>query len=276
MNKIIDGKLIADNIKQDIKKEIKAIDDQLKLTVIQVGDNPASNIYVRKKKELCEEMGINCDIKKYGTISEQELINEIKRLNNDKEVTSILVQLPLPENINETNVIEAIDPKKDVDGLTSTNLGKMFSKQKGIRPCTALGVIKMLQHENIEIRGKDVCVVGRSRLVGTPLIALLLNNDATVTVCHTKTKDLKEKTSKADILIVAIGQKEYITKDMVKEGSVIIDVGINRFENKLYGDVNFNDVYDKCARISPVPKGVGPMTVIMLINNIIECYKNQK
>ena len=276
MNKIIDGKEIADYYKKNLKKEIKSIEEKLKLVVIQVGNNPASNVYIRKKKELCEEVGINFELKKYESIKEEELIKEIKKINKDKNVTSVLVQLPLPEEINETNIIEAIDPKKDVDGLTSVNLGKLFAKQKAIVPCTALGVIKLLEHEKIELDGKKVVIVGRSKLVGKPLISLLLNKNATVTVCHSKTKNLKEETKQADILIVAIGKKEFIKKDMIKKGSIIIDVGINRFENKLFGDVDLTNVYKKCGKITPVPKGVGPMTVIMLINNILECHKLNK
>lgn len=275
MNKIINGKEIADNLKKEIKQEITNISDKLKLVVVQVGNNPASNVYINKKRQLCEEMGIDFELKKFETITEDDLIKEIEKLNNDKDVTSILIQLPLTPNINETRVIEKITPQKDVDGLTSKNLGQLFTKQQAIIPCTALGVIKLFEKENIDLEGKHVVVVGRSKLVGIPLISLLLTKNATVTICHSKTKNLSEETKKADILIVAIGKKEYISKEMIKEDAIIIDVGINRCEDKIYGDVAFSEVYDKCKKITPVPKGVGPMTVIMLINNIIECYKIQ-
>lgn len=275
MNKIINGKEIADNLKEEIRNTINNIDDKLKLVVVQVGDNPASNVYIRKKQELCQEMNIAFELKKFENITEENLIQEIEKLNKNKEVTSILIQLPLPKNIDEKKVIEKIDSKKDVDGLTSKNLGKLFTNQHAIIPCTALGIMKLLEKENIDLTGKHAVIVGRSKLVGIPLMALLLQKDATVTICHSKTKNLKEETTKADILIVAIGKKEYISKEMIKENTIIIDVGINRCEDKLYGDVAFNDVYDKCQKITPVPKGVGPMTVIMLINNIVECYKIQ-
>lgn len=275
MDKIINGKKIADHYKQEIKETINKLNKKLKLVVIQVGDNPASNVYIKKKQELCEEMNINFALQKYSTISEENLIAEINKLNNLKEVTSILVQLPLPDNINPNKIIEAIDPKKDVDGLTSANLGKLFAKEQAIVPCTALGVVKLLEYQNLDLNGKKIVIVGRSKLVGLPLIALLLNKNATVTVCHSKTKNLEDETKRADILIVAIGKKEFITKEMIKKDAIIIDVGINRCNNKLYGDVAFDNVYEKCSLITPVPKGVGPMTVIMLINNIIECYNIQ-
>lgn len=272
MTKIIDCKIIRDKIKKDLELELDKINDKLKLVVIQVGFDPASDVYVRNKKNLCEEMGIEFLHKKYDDISEEDLICEIDKLNNDKEVTGILVQLPLPKNINEKRVIEKIDYRKDVDGLTSTNIGKLYAKEDGIIPCTAYGIMKIFEYENINLEGKNILLIGRSKLVGVPLISLLLGKNATVTVCHSKTKNLEELTKKADILVVATGKKYLINKDMVKKDSIIIDVGINREDGKLYGDVN-PDVIDNSSMITPVPGGVGVLTVIMLINNIIECYK---
>ena len=276
MNKIINGKEIREALKQELQDKINKISESLKLVVIQVGDDPASNVYIKNKKKLCEELGILCEHKKFLEITEQDLIQEIDNLNNDKTVTGILVQLPLPPEIDETKIIEKISPLKDVDGLTSQNMGKLFTGNKALVPCTALGIIKMLEYLNIDLQGLNVTVVGRSKLVGLPLIALLLNKNCTVTVCHSKTKNLQEKTKKADVLIVAVGQKELITKDYVKDDAIVIDVGINRYQNKLYGDCNFNELLPKCKYITPVPGGVGPLTVIMLINNIIEAYYLQK
>lgn len=276
MNKIINGKEIREALKQELQDKINKISESLKLVVIQVGDDPASNVYIKNKKKLCEELGILCEHKKFLEITEQDLIQEIDNLNNDKTVTGILVQLPLPPEIDETKIIEKISPLKDVDGLTSQNMGKLFTGNKALVPCTALGIIKMLEYLNIDLQGLNVTVVGRSKLVGLPLIALLLNKNCTVTVCHSKTKNLQEKTKNADVLIVAVGQKELITKDYVKDDAIVIDVGINRYQNKLYGDCNFNELLPKCKYITPVPGGVGPLTVIMLINNIIEAYYLQK
>lgn len=276
MNKIINGKEIREALKQELQDKINKISESLKLVVIQVGDDPASNIYIKNKKKLCEELGILCEHKKFLEITEQDLIQEIDNLNNDKTVTGILVQLPLPPEIDETKIIEKISPLKDVDGLTSQNMGKLFTGNKALVPCTALGIIKMLEYLNIDLQGLNVTIVGRSKLVGLPLIALLLNKNCTVTVCHSKTKNLPEKTKKADALIVAVGQKKLITKDYVKDDAIVIDVGINRYQNKLYGDCNFNELLPKCKYITPVPGGVGPLTVIMLINNIIEAYYLQK
>lgn len=275
MDKIINGKNIKENLKKDLIKEIKSLKTTPSLVVIQVGNDPASTVYIKNKKKLCEEVGITCIHQKYEKIDEKSLIKEIEKLNKNNQITGILVQLPLPKNINETNIIETIAPEKDVDGLTSKNIGKLFSKQKGLIPCTALGVLKILEETKEPLEGKNIVIVGRSKLVGLPLLALLLNKNATVTICHSKTKNLEETTSKADILIVAIGKKEFITKKYIKKDAIIIDVGINRYENKLYGDCKFNDLIEKCKYITKVPGGVGPLTVTMLINNIIEAYKIQ-
>lgn len=275
MNKIIDCNKISLELKEELKKEISQISVKLKLVVIQVGNDEASNVYIRNKQKLCEEMDILCEHKKFLNITEEKLINEIRKLNVDKTVTGILVQLPLPKEINETKVIEEILPEKDVDGLTSKNIGNLFSNNESIVPCTALGIIKIIESLKEDIAGLNVVVIGRSKLVGMPLIKLLLNKNVTVTVAHSKSKNLKNITQQADILIVAIGKKEFITKEYLKENVIIIDVGINRDNNKLYGDCNFVDCLEKCKYITPVPGGVGKLTVIMLINNIIKAYYMQ-
>ena len=272
MDKIINCLEIRDKIKSELKTKINEIPTKLKLVVVQVGDDPASNVYIKNKQKLCEELGILFEHQKYLTITQDKLLKEIDKLNKDQTVTGILVQLPLPKEIDEKKIIEKISPLKDVDGLTSENMGKLFTGSKSLVPCTALGVMKILENLDLNLEGLNITIVGRSRLVGLPLIALLLKKNSTVTICHSKTKDLKEKTLQADILIVAIGKKEFITQDYIKEDTTIIDVGINRFENKLYGDCNFNELLPKCKYITKVPNGVGPLTVIMLINNIIEAY----
>lgn len=276
MNNIIDGKKISNIYLEEYKKQIDKMIKKPTLVVIQVGNNPASNIYVNNKKKLSEKAGINFVLQKYENITEKKLIEEIKKLNKNKKVNAILVQLPLPKEINEKNIIESIDPNKDVDGLTSANIGRLFSQEDGIIPCTALGIMNLLNYKKINLEGKEVVIVGRSKLVGLPLIALMQKENATVTICHSKTKKLKEKTKTADILIVATGQPNLIKKDMVKEKAIVIDVGINRINNKICGDVEFDKVKEKAKLITPVPGGVGPMTVSTLINNVIKCYEIQK
>jgi len=276
MDKKINGKEIQAKLKQELKEKINKLKEKLKLVVIQVGNDPASEVYIKNKKNLCEEMGIVCEHIKYDTITQEKLLEKIKELNNDKEVTGILVQFPIPKDIDENKITEAIAPEKDVDGLTSKNMGKLFKGEKSLVPCTALGVMEILKYKNIDLQGKKVTIVGRSNLVGLPLIALLLKENATVTTCHSKTINLKEETNKADIVIVAIGKKEFITEEYIKQGAIVIDVGINRHEGKLYGDNKYDSLYEKCSYITPVPGGVGPLTVTMLINNIYEAYNLQK
>ena len=268
---IINCKEIKNSILEELKSKLDSL-PKLKLVVFEIGNDPASSIYVKNKQKMCEELGIDFDLKKYDSISEEDLINEINICNNDKSVTGILVQLPLPKELNEKRVIESIDYKKDVDGLTSTNVGNLTLGNPSLVPCTALGIMKILKYKNIDIEGKNVVLVGRSPLVGLPLIPLFLKENATVTVCHSKTSNLKDVTNKADILVVAIGKKEFITDEYIKENSVVIDVGINRDNNKIYGDCNFDSIKDKVKYITPVPGGVGVMTVTMLINNLIEAY----
>lgn len=276
MDKIIDGKLVRETVKERLKKEISELKEELTLAVLQVGSNEASNIYVNNKIKLCNEVGINSIHEKLDDITEEELIKKIENLNEDESVNGILVQLPLPDTFNTKKVINTISYLKDVDGLTTTNIGKLYNDEDSIIPCTALGVMKLLDYYNIDLEGKNVSIVGRSTLVGRPLFKLLLDRNATVTMCHSKTKNLEEVLNKQDIIISATGKKGLITSDMVKEGAVIIDVGITRVDNKIYGDVDFDNVYDKASFITKVPGGVGPMTVVCLMENTLNCYKLQK
>lgn len=275
MEKIMDGKLVANELKSKFKEKINLLNDKLKLVVIQVGNDEASTIYVNNKKKLCEEVGIDFNHLKYENISEQQLLDKIEELNNDKTVTGILVQLPLPINLNSKKIIEKIDYRKDVDGLNSINVGKLYNREECIIPCTAAGIIMLLDYYNIQLEEKNVTIIGRSNLVGIPLFKLLTDRNCTVTLCHSKTKNLKEHTINSDIVVVAVGKKGLLTKDMVKDNSILIDVGINRIDNKLYGDID-QAVLEKCSMLTPVPGGVGPMTVVMLINNVIKCYELNK
>ena len=274
---IIDGKKLQSDVKERLINKINNISDKLKLVVIQVGDDPASSVYVRNKGKLCNDVGILFEHVKYDdSILEKELISKIDELNNDSSVTGILVQLPLPSSINEDRVLESIKYYKDVDGLTSDNIGNLFAGNDGIVPCTALGVMEILDSVNTDFVGANVVIVGRSKLVGLPLVSLFSRRNSTVTLCHSKTKDLKSITSNADILVVAVGKKEFIDGSYVKDGSIVVDVGINRYDGKLYGDCEFSSVLPKVKYITPVPGGVGPLTVVMLVNNVIKAYELQK
>lgn len=274
MNNIIDGKAIRDEILQELKKEIKKCMIKPCLAVIQVGNDEASNSYIKAKENACHNIGIYFKHIKFNEDTKEiEIINKIIELNNDEYVDGILIQLPLPEKFNTDKLINFIARNKDVDGLTDINLGKLFNKKNGLVSCTPQGIIELLEHEKIEITGKNVVIVGRSNLVGKPLIGLLLNKDATVTICHSKTNNLKEHTKNADILIVAVGKKHFITSDMIKKDAIIIDVGINKENNKLYGDVDFKNVKELASKITPVPGGVGPMTVAMLMKNVLKAYQ---
>lgn len=276
MNNIIDGIKISTQIRKDIKQIINETKITPSLAVIQVGDNKASSIYIKNKKKACEEVGIRFEhIKFNDTISEELVINEIKRLNNDISINGILVQLPLPLGFDEGKIINTISPAKDVDGLTYQNVGNLVLENDCLVPCTPLGVIELLKAYNVRLSGKNVCLVGRSNLVGKPLIQLLLRNDATLSICHSKSLDIKNHTKQADVLIVAAGHPNLITKDMVKDGVVIIDVGINKEGNLLCGDVDFDGVSKKASLITPVPGGVGPMTVACLLKNVVKAYQIQ-
>ena len=276
MSKIIYGSEVAASIKEELKQEISLIKGRLpKLCVVLVGNNPASLSYVKGKEKATIEVGMLSDVIRLDEqTSEQELIQLINQLNSDDSVDGILVQMPLPKHISENNIMEHISPKKDVDGLNPYNIGRLYLKEEGLFPCTPLGVIEILKRSNIKIAGKNAVIVGRSKLVGNPVSKMLLDENATVTTCHSKTADLKAVCKSADILVVAIGKEKFITKDYVKDGAVVIDVGINRNEEgKLVGDVDFDDVKDIASFITPVPKGVGPMTIAMLLSNTYKAYK---
>ena len=276
MGCLIDGKQLQSEMKSFLKEKIALIDDKLKLVVIQVGDDYASSVYVKNKEKLCNELGVLFEHLKYDSITENDLILKIEELNNDKSVTGILLQLPLPLDIDESRVIDAISPLKDVDGLTSKNIGNLFSFTEGLVSCTALGIMEILKSIDVCFESANVVIVGRSKLVGIPLMGLLLEKNATVSVCHSNTKNLKDITSRADIVIVAVHQKKFLTSDYVKDGAVVIDVGINREKGKIYGDCAFDELIHKCKYITPVPGGVGPLIVIMLVSNIVKAYELQK
>ncbi len=281
MATIIDGKAISLQIKDELKERaaaLKASGIEIALAVIQVGDNPASCVYVRNKKKGCEYIGIgSLSFELPEETTQEELLALIGELNERADVNGILVQLPLPAHIDEDTVIKAIDPKKDVDGFHPQSVGALCIGQPGFVSCTPAGIIQLLKRSGIEIAGKECVVLGRSNIVGKPMALLLLRENATVTIAHSKTKNLKEVTKRADILIVAVGRPKMVTKDYVKEGAVVIDVGINRDENnKMCGDVEFDDVAPVCSAITPVPGGVGPMTIAMLLNNCIESVNLQR
>lgn len=278
MAKIIDGKKISAEIKEELKQEVAKFKEQGKeaaLAVIQVGNDPASSVYVRNKKRACEYIGIgSLSYELPEETSEEELLKLIADLNAKQEVSGILVQLPLPSHMDEDKVIRAIDPTKDVDGFHPQNVGALVIGQKGFVSCTPAGIIELLKRSGVEIAGKHCVVIGRSNIVGKPMALLMLRENATVTVTHSKTQNLKEICKQADILIVAIGKKEFITADYIKEGAAVIDVGIHRDENnKLSGDVNFDEAEPLASAITPVPGGVGPMTIAMLMNNCVETMR---
>ncbi len=273
----LDGKVVSAELKENIRSEVTFLRERKgivpHLAVVIVGENPASKTYVRNKQRACEEVGIRSSVITLPEeVTEQALIQEIRALNRSPEVTGILVQLPLPQQIKTQTIIEAINPAKDVDGFHPLNVGRLNSGLNGIIPCTPMGILTLLQHENIELAGKHVVIIGRSEIVGKPMAQLCLAHDATVTICHSKTKDLNTFTQQADILIVAIGRPQFVTADMVKDGAVVIDVGINRLESgKLVGDVDFEQVEPKTSYITPVPGGVGPMTIASLLSNTLKC-----
>lgn len=279
---IINGKEISGKLREKLKKEVAKIKNdqnlQPSLAVIIVGDDPASKIYVRNKKRACEEIGIKSyEIALPANTSEKELLNLINTLNKRCDVNGILVQMPLPAHINEKNVIEHINPIKDVDAFHETNVGKIMTGNFKFLPCTPAGIVYLLDATNIEISGKHCVIIGRSNIVGKPLAMLMLHRDATVTICHSKTQNLMEICKTADILIAAVGKAKFVTHSMVKPGAVVIDVGINRCENgKLCGDVDFENVRNVASYITPVPGGVGPMTISMLMKNTITAALIQK
>ena len=278
---LIDGKKISTEIKDELKvtvEELKKQGVETCLAVIQVGNDPASSIYVRNKKRACAYVGIeSLSYELPEETTEEELVKLVKELNENDKVHGILVQLPLPKHINADTIIRTISPDKDVDGFHPESVGRLCIGEPGFVSCTPAGIIQLLKRSGIEIEGKECVVVGRSNIVGKPMSILLLRENGTVTITHSRTKDLKEVTGRADILVVAIGKPKFITADYVKEGAVVIDVGMHRNEeNKLCGDVDFDDVKDKVSAITPVPGGVGPMTIAMLMYNCVEAAKGQE
>lgn len=278
---LIDGKKISTEIKDELKitvEELKKQGVETCLAVIQVGDDPASSIYVRNKKGACAYVGIeSLSYELPEETTEEELVKLVKELNENDNVHGILVQLPLPKHINADTIIRTISPDKDVDGFHPESVGRLCIGEPGFVSCTPAGIIQLLKRSGIEIEGKECVVVGRSNIVGKPMSILLLRENGTVTITHSRTKDLKEVTGRADILVVAIGKPKFITADYVKERAVVIDVGMHRNEeNKLCGDVDFDDIKDKVSAITPVPGGVGPMTIAMLMYNCVEAAKGQE
>lgn len=277
---IIDGKQIAADLRREMTEEVKELKKEgiePGLAVVIVGDDPASKVYVGQKEKACQELGVYSEKHTLPVeTSEEELIDLVNKLNQNRKIHGILVQLPLPKHINEKRVLNAICPEKDVDGFHPENVGKLVVGDKTFLPCTPHGIIVLLEKSGVNLEGKEAVVVGRSNIVGKPIFLLLLQKNATVCVCHSKTKDLKFHTQRADILIAAIGKPKFIKGDMVKEGVVVIDVGVNRLEDgRLVGDVDFEAVKEKAQAITPVPGGVGPMTITMLMKNTIEAAKQQ-
>lgn len=274
--KLLDGKALANDILDKLSLKVKQLDTAPNLVVIQVGNDPASSVYVLNKERTAKRVGIKSEtIKLSKHITQDELLEIIDKYNHFADVNGILVQLSLPKHIDEQVILEAISPMKDVDGFHPLNVGKLNIGQKQMIPSTPAGIMELLKANHIELEGKHVVIVGRSNIVGKPLAHLLLEANATVTIAHSKTKDLKHLTKQADILVVAVGQPELITEDYVKDGTVVIDVGINRTESGLKGDVDFNNVKSKVAAITPVPGGVGPMTIAMLMNQTYQAYCTQ-
>lgn len=277
---IIDGKELAKKIRANLKiecEELKKKNINSKLAVIMVGEDPASKVYVRNKSRACEDVGIKYE--EYlldSKITQKELIELIEKLNNDKTINGILLQSPIPSNLDINEAFRTISPEKDVDGFNPLNVGKLVLNQDTFVSCTPYGIMKMFEEYNIDLTGKNVVILGRSNIVGKPLIHCCLNKNATVTSCHSKTQNIAQKAKEADVLISAIGKANFVTADMVKDGAVVIDVGINRLDNgKITGDVDFESVKEKASYITPVPGGVGPMTIAMLMNNVIKATRRQ-
>lgn len=280
MYQLIDGKELAKNIRQELKKENDKLKEKginAKLAVILVGDDNASKVYIKNKSKACNDVGIEFEeILLDSNTTMDKLLNVIENLNLREDINGILLQSPIPKELNIQEAFEKIDYRKDVDGFNPINVGKLMIGQDGFIPCTPYGIVRMLEEYNIPVEGKNAVVIGRSNIVGKPLSQCLLNKNATVTVCHSRTRDIQNVTKNADILICAVGKLNMVTEDMVKDGAVVIDVGMNRKENgKLAGDVDFENVKEKTSYITPVPGGVGPMTIAMLMNNVIKATKQQ-
>lgn len=280
MTELIEGKELAKKIRKDLKKEVANLKERgvnPKLAVIMVGNDPGSTVYVRNKSKACEKVGIEFEEFLFEeNTSEEELLQVIEKLNNDSTINGILLQSPVPKHIDINKAFRTILPEKDVDGFNPINVGNLTIGEDAFISCTPYGVIKMFEEYNIELEGKNAVILGRSNIVGKPMIQCMLNKNATVTVCHSRTKDIGEITKKADIIISAIGKPKFLKEDMVKDGSVVIDVGINRLEDgSIVGDVDFDEVSKKTSYITPVPGGVGPMTIAMLLNNVVKATKIQ-
>ncbi len=277
--KVIDGKEIARKVREDVANGVASFKENHgkapRLDVILIGDDPASKVYVGMKDKAAAELGMKSVKHEYHDIEEKDLIALVKKLDSDDDVNGILVQLPLPRKIDEEKVLSYISPEKDVDGFLPKNLGLLCRGKERLLSCTPYGVIKMLEHEGIETEGKEAVVIGRSNIVGKPMALMLLNRNATVTICHTRTKDLASHTRRADILVAAAGSPKLIKADMVKDGAVVIDVGTSKVDGKLCGDVDFEAVKEKASHITPVPGGVGPMTIAMLMHNTLQAAKSQ-
>ncbi len=274
---IMDGKSLKGEILSGLAEEVKALDKVPTLCVIQVGDDEASNVYINQKRKMCNDIGYNFIHEKYDdSITEDELLKNIERFNSNDNIDAILVQMPLPSGINEKSIQNAVNKYKDVDGLNDSNIVDLISGKSSLYPCTACGVISLLDKYGVILEGSNVVIVGRSSLVGMPLFHMLENRNATVTLCHSKTRNLQSITKNADIIISATGVKGLIKEDMVKNNAVVVDVGITRENGKLYGDVDFDNVSKKASLITPVPGGVGPMTIASLAQNVLKAYKMQK
>ena len=278
---IIDGRELSRSIREDLKKQIRSIKEIYNeiphLVVVLIGDDPASKSYVKAKERACKDVGIKSTlILLQSTITEDDLLQELESLNKDQSVHGILVQLPLPKHISQDTVIDFLNVSKDVDGLTPTNISRCHTLRYSILPCTPKGIITMLKSKNIPIQGKHAVVIGRSNLVGKPIAQLLLKENASVTITHRYTENLQSITKQADILVSAVGKAKFVTKDMVKQGAVCIDVGLSRVDGKLYGDFDFDNLLEHVSYISKAPGGVGPMTITSLLENTIECFLNQK
>jgi methylenetetrahydrofolate dehydrogenase (NADP+)/methenyltetrahydrofolate cyclohydrolase len=275
--RIIDGKAVAAEVRERVKAEVADMDPKPGLATILVGDDPASHVYVRNKRNASAEVGIeSIHHELEASVPESELADLITQLGEDDRVSGILLQLPVPGHIDSDAMIELIHPDKDVDGLTTINAGRLVQNRPGLVSCTPLGVMELLEHESVDLRGAEAVILGRSQLVGRPLASLLLARDATVTMCHSRTRNLAEVCSRADVLVAAVGQPKLVTSEMVREGAVVIDVGINRTDDGLVGDVDFDAVSQKASAITPVPGGVGPMTIAMLLVNTVKAARMQR
>lgn len=277
---LLDGKLVSKSIKNDLKQKIEQITStnyrKPHLAIVIVGNNEASQIYVRNKIKACNLIGMDSTLISFEeTISTEELLKEVDVLNNDDNIDGIIVQLPLPKHIDEHIIIDAICEEKDVDGFGTLNKGRLFCGMDGFKPATPHGIIKLLEYYNINLEGMNAVVIGRSNIVGKPMSILLLNKNATVTICHSRTKNIKDITSRADLVVVAVGKAKFLTVDMVKDNVIIVDVGMNRLETGLCGDVDFENVSQKASFITPVPGGVGPLTIAMLLSNTFDAYKRK-